>query len=485
MTRRRKPKRKRKPKPKKPSYVPEPEVPPEVADRMAVVLMVLSEELTVTEGAERLGLSRVRMQTLKNRAAGAMVQAVAKQPGGCPPKDETTKLREQLEELEAHNDLLQREMAIAEDTMANLVDMIREQGAENRAVQRKSRSRTRRKKTTESSPGDDEASLRLARARHLAALGLPRRAAARAIASRKTLRRWDERAAADERLVRKRGPNNRPPPSPQLRARAEEVARTMNGQIAVDALSKAVPGLSRRDAAVIRDAVRTELERERQQRCGRVAVAAPGVLRGMDAMHLRTDHGRAFALIASDGAVPYRTHAEVTDRYDTDAVEAMVLRDFDAGGLPLVYRLDRASSQNNPRLHGLLQAHGVLHLHGPPRHPQYYGQLERQNREHRNHLGDEPLPRAEVPARLESMRFALNEVLPRRSLGWCTAAHLWSARPALDIDRQALLEQVQDRAQRLQRAARDPMDPSLAWRLAVELTLVHHDLLKLQPGKRC
>lgn len=36
-----------------------------------------------------------------------------------------------------------------------------------------------------------------------------------------------------------------------------------------------------------------------------------------------------------------------------------------------------------PEVDRLLQRYQVLALHGPPRHPYYYGQLERQNREHR------------------------------------------------------------------------------------------------------
>lgn len=35
------------------------------------------------------------------------------------------------------------------------------------------------------------------------------------------------------------------------------------------------------------------------------------------------------------------------------------------------------------RVAEVLRSHGVLLLHGPPRHLGYYGQLERQSREHR------------------------------------------------------------------------------------------------------
>ena len=58
--------------------------------------------------------------------------------------------------------------------------------------------------------------------------------------------------------------------------------------------------------------------------------------------------------------------------------------------LSLVVRMDRAKAHRAPRVTALLDAHKVLVLHGPPRYPRFYGQLERQNREH---AGVGPRPR--------------------------------------------------------------------------------------------
>jgi transposase InsO family protein len=96
---------------------------------------------------------------------------------------------------------------------------------------------------------------------------------------------------------------------------------------------------------------------------------------------------------------------------------------------PLVWRMDRASCHRTERVAGYLESHGVLVLHGAPRHPQYYGQLERQNREHRGWLralGD--LEPAELAPACTRMLAALNTRWPRRALGWMTPAEVWAHR---------------------------------------------------------
>jgi len=56
-------------------------------------------------------------------------------------------------------------------------------------------------------------------------------------------------------------------------------------------------------------------------------------------------------------------------------------------------RMDRASSHDTFAVHEVLREHEVLLLHGPPRYPQYYGQHERQNREHQAWLAHSGLDR--------------------------------------------------------------------------------------------
>ena len=257
--------------------------------------------------------------------------------------------------------------------------------------------------------------------------------------------------------------------------------RELNGAIGAPALGVAA-GISRRDAASIKRETLTKMERERKQAAARVDIARPGLVRSLDAMHLKTVEGKAYALIMADGAVPYRTSAALVERYDSPAVERVVADDFDAHGEPLVLRLDRASCQRTEAVHTLLRERGVLHLHGPPRYPQYYGQLERQHREHRAVLGDDLLTKPQLAARLGRMTAALNDLWPRRSLGWRTAGEPWRMRKPIDVDRDELRNEVTERASKIQSASQKPLHYEVAWRFAVEHTLIKRGLLRIKPG---
>ena len=80
----------------------------------------------------------------------------------------------------------------------------------------------------------------------------------------------------------------------------------------------------------------------------------------------------------------------------------------------------------------------------------------------------------------------LNRLWPRGSLGWATAADAWSARPPLVVDRQALREEVTDRAARIARTLDVRGQPAdLAERLAIEQTLARMGYLRQEIGGWC
>jgi transposase InsO family protein len=229
------------------------------------------------------------------------------------------------------------------------------------------------------------------------------------------------------------------------------------------------------------------MERERKAAAERVVVTTPGVVRGFDAMHLPVEEGDRYALVAADAAVPFRTSAAAVQRYDGRSVAAVLERDFAEHGAPLVLRADRARCHTVPEVLEVLRHHGVLLLHGPPRHPGYYGQLERQNREHRawlamaGRLGAEDLDRL-----CEEMLLALNSAWPRRTLTWRTSEEAWLARPTICEDRAALREEVQDRAARIRRQAEGrAATATMAERLAIEWALTKRGYLRRQPGGWC
>ena len=316
------------------------------------------------------------------------------------------------------------------------------------------------------------------------ALGVPRHLAAAASGlDRATLNRWRGRLRRGEPLVKRRGPGPRPL-DPEAQSKAGDLVRALAGQVGAESLRRSVPGLSRRQAAAVKTAVRHELELERRQGAARVTVSAPGILRGFDAMQF----GRqASLLVSADGSVPYRTHWATTRHYDGDTVAAFLEQDLATNGSPLVLRMDRARQHDTPAVRAVLARHEVLLLQGPPRWAQYYGQLERQNREHRAWLRsalvtDDPGPEPRIPAMIN----ALNNSWRRRTLGWQTAAEVWNGRSPVRVDRRDLREEVEREARRLRRhKALRGRDRGWAQRIAIKHALVKRGLLRLETGGWC
>jgi hypothetical protein len=169
--------------------------------------------------------------------------------------------------------------------------------------------------------------------------------------------------------------------------------------------------------------------------------------------------------------------------YDAKHVITALISDFETHGPPLVLRLDRIASQRTPEVEEVLTRYQVLALHGPPRHPYYYGQLERQNREHRGWyalLGRVTL--AELANAGERMRTALNTLWPRPTLDGWTAEQAWRVRKPLDVDRRALREEVSHCANGLVTSGLEPLH---ARRIAIESALTQRGLLTINQGGWC
>lgn len=137
-------------------------------------------------------------------------------------------------------------------------------------------------------------------------------------------------------------------------------------------------------------------------------------------------------------------------------------------------------------MRAVLEAHAVLTLHGPPRYPCFYGQLERQNREHRAWLAAlvDPLG-APMEQLLRQMLYSLNHLWRRPTLKWQSAAQMWNARTPISVDtRLAFREEVKVRRQRMQRTLDHRGQPAdQAERLAIEQTLHKMGYLELHCGR--
>ena len=89
------------------SYTALPPVPPALIARYEAIVSVLSGQVTVSEAARRLGLSRNRFQSLMHRALKALLEELGPKPPGRPRtpererllEEETGRLRREVEQL--------------------------------------------------------------------------------------------------------------------------------------------------------------------------------------------------------------------------------------------------------------------------------------------------------------------------------------------------------------------------------------------------
>jgi hypothetical protein len=455
-------------------YTAAPVVPAESSKRLEVITAVLGGRLTVAQAARELGISRNHFQTILHRGMAAMVESITPKEPGRPAKPrEVMTLEQENERLRRENAHLQDQVRMTERFLEAASGLLHGRARPARQA------RTRKA----ASGGDDESEgePRLRQVDRARALGLDARMAAMlAGVSESTVRRWRSGRRTRALAV------SCAAPEPAC-AQAARIVRELRGQVGAEALRHSVPQLSRRQAARVKAQTLTEMERARKQGLRRVQIGLPGIVRGLDGMHVRTSHGSVHALISADAAIPYRTSVKVGPHYDASLVREALEADLQAHGAPLVYRLDRARAHDAPAVRELLAEHRVIVLHGPPHCPRFYGQLERQNREHR--AWSEELSASDpddVELTLRHALESLNALWRRRGLRWQTAAEVWSMRPKIEIDRQALSDEIEDRAAHIGRELQRRGKPAdLARRLAIEQALETRGYLRQTIGGWC
>lgn len=464
---------------KKKTYTPMPEVPQAIRERYLTVMAVQSGAMTVSAAARRLDMSRNQFQSLMHKAMAGMIDAMMPKPSGRRPRPEAeAKLRAQTDKLRRDNEKLKTQVGSTHQMLEMVAEIF------NRRLSRAMNARESKPKAKkETSPNDDaEDDLRALDAlRKTYSLQMLIAAALVGI-STATARRWRVRQRAALPLRQHRQGRKRTLPPPAELAAVETTVRALRGLIGADAL-RIAHGVSRRQAADVKHATLTAMERERVARVERVNVAAPGIVRGMDGMYVMTTAGAQWLLLFGDACVPYRTSSLATNRYDGDAVAGAIDEDFGRNGAPLVLRMDRASAQRTPAVSDVLARHRVVVLHGPPRHPGFYGQQERQNRDHRAWLDSVPQPTpGALPELADRMCAALNTLWPQRRLGWRTPAEAWKDRLDVDPVRDSFHSEV-NRFQDSYR--RQDMPEDLAQRLAIEKALTQRGWLRREAGGWC
>ena len=471
--------------PNEPStYENQPEVPPELKQRFDLIRAVIGERMTISDAAKQLDIARVNMQTLVHRVEAAIIEALQPRPTGPTPVPASEKkLQERVEELEKQNAKLHKQLMAADDMMMAAGEIIRSLRGLPPESSRTSSSRSKRSPKKPPSSDDDSepepptqaalrAGLQRLRTSHYDA---PRAARLLGVGV-KTLRRWLTRLLDGSPLIQRRGGRMQPGP-PASEQRVRETVVELHGLVGAESLARSVEGVSRRRAAQLKHQTLIELERDRKASCARVQVTEPGVVRGFDAMYLHS----GFALNAADACVPYRTSCAHVGAYAAQHVAAVLRADFHAYGAPLVLRDDCARCHTAPEVLSVLNDFGVALLQGPPYHAQYYGQLERQNREHRDWLAWCERTSDDMQTELDRMKSALNERWLRRTLGWKSAAELWQTRRSFDDERGSFLDEIDERAARLRRHG---LDQRLAMRLAIEQALTERGYLRITPGQQ-
>ena len=454
---------------KPPRYTLAPELPeePELRQRFAQIVAVLAQTQTVSGAARTLDLSRNHFQTILHRVISAMIEELTPKPAGRPAKPARGGGARggECETAGGERGAENQDGGGREDADGGGLDRFWKDA-------RQSQPRSRGKKTKTEDP--EPAAIRTQAVIAMREQGAsPKLCAAALGVSRSTVRRCKRASTATVKLGK--------PRDPEVCKQVRILVRETHGLAGARSLGR-MTGLPRRICAEIKKRERRETELERKARCASVTVTRPGIIRGFDAMHARCTDRAAYILVAADAAIPYRTSLTLVDTYDAQSVIAALAQDFETHGPPLVLRLDRIACQRTAEVLELLRLFEVLPLHGPPRHPLFYGQLERQNREHRaweRALG--PVTRNELAASLPSMRMALNAQWARPTLDWCTAETAWERRKPTVVDRRELRTHVERRTSGLCTAG---VEPLRAQRLAIE-ALTERGLLTINQGGWC
>lgn len=475
----------------KKTYTPMPSgVPLEQMLRLARIVEVLAKMKTMSAAARELGLSRNHFQSMVHRAVLAILDEIEPKAGGRPPKPErVAELESEVAKLRKENARLSERVGMT-DRLLNVASGL----LHGRIQPTGRRARTKKKakeSSNESGSEDPDPAWRraLKAVEEMERYGLTKDLAAKIAGVHvSTVRRWKALTRRGEPLLVGLGTSRgRFRASPAARKRAAELVRDLNGLVGAEAIRRSVEGISRREAARVKAETLTDVERERKAALKKVTITTPGVVRGIDAMHFATPEGVRYALISGDASIPYRTSLSVAEVYDGDFVERALRKDFEENGPPLVYRLDRARAHRTPNVLALFAEYEVLVLHGPPHCPRYYGQLERQNREHRQWCAAAGILRAdELEIRLMKMLKAVLYLWRRRTLGFATAAEVWERRPRLDVDRALLRSEVRDRSDRIRRSIELRGKPAdIAERLAIQQALETRGYLRQEVGGWC
>jgi hypothetical protein len=99
-------------------YTPLPTVPPQAAQRLAMIVEVLAGLRTVSEAARLLDMPRNHFQTLMHRGVAGLVEGISPKAAGRPGKPEAqAKLEAEVAQLKRENTRLQARVGSTEQLL--------------------------------------------------------------------------------------------------------------------------------------------------------------------------------------------------------------------------------------------------------------------------------------------------------------------------------------------------------------------------------
>jgi predicted DNA-binding protein (UPF0251 family) len=138
---------------KKSDYVPVPEAAPEVINRLHAVILVQTGQMSVSEAARQLGMSRNHFQSLRNKSLGSMLEALTPKRAGRPTRNQqVVKLQQEVEDLGRENKHLQSQVGAMEKIIDSLTEMVRENTRSTKRTAKRAKTPKTKKK---SDPEDD------------------------------------------------------------------------------------------------------------------------------------------------------------------------------------------------------------------------------------------------------------------------------------------------------------------------------------------
>ena len=233
-------------KPRTTSYVPEPTISEAYAQRYLLVMAAATGQLSVSEAAQRLGMSRNHFQSLLHRGQAALIEAIVPHPAGRRARSaKELELEQTVQQLQRELTRLQSQ-AETSDRLLGVVSQMLKGKVRPRPAQTTRAKKTAGKPSPTAPDGEEpEPAVQLGRALQLKSDGIPLRVTAAALGvGASTLRRWRCRHRLGEPVRRRRGPCSGPrAAAPELVGEVAGMVRALAGLVGADSLRQAGGGV--------------------------------------------------------------------------------------------------------------------------------------------------------------------------------------------------------------------------------------------------